>query len=133
MKLQLLSLFILLLVSVDGFSQIQNKELKKQSVYTDYVADDNGNRLSGITVEIRGKNISTKTNTNGIFKIKASIGDVIVLSKNGKIINTYTYNGSSQYRIEDNSGIYSKSIKNGVSEHSELSREESGALKRAMK
>jgi len=115
MKLQIISLFILLLMSVNGFSQIQNKELEKQSVYTDFVADENGNRLSGITVEIRGKNISAKTNTNGIFKIKANIGDEIVLSKNGKIINTYIYNGSSQYRIEDNSGIYSKSIKKSSS------------------
>jgi len=115
MKQQIISLVILLLVSVNGFSQIQKYEMEKQHLYTDFVADENGNRLAGITVSIRGKNISTRTNSNGIFKIKASIGDRIVLSKNGKIINTYIYNGSSQYRIEDNSGIYSKSIKKSSS------------------
>jgi len=115
MKQQIISLVILLLVSVNGFSQIQKDEMEKQHLYTDFVADENGNRLAGITVSIRGKNISTRTNSNGIFKIKASIGDRIVLSKNGKIINTYIYNGSSQYRIEDNSGIYSKSIKKSSS------------------
>jgi len=115
MKQKIISLVILLLVSVNGFSQIQKYEMEKQHLYTDFVADENGNRLAGITVSIRGKNISTRTNSNGIFKIKASIGDRIVLSKNGKIINTYIYNGSSQYRIEDNSGIYSKSIKKSSS------------------
>ena len=115
MKQQIITLVILLLVSVNGFSQIQKDAMEKQHLYTDFVADENGNRLAGITVSIRGKNISTRTNSNGIFKIKASIGDRIVLSKNGKIINTYIYNGSSQYRIEDNSGIYSKSIKKSSS------------------
>ena len=61
MKQQLISLFILLLISVNGFSQIQKNEMEKQNLYTDFVADENGNRLSGITVSIRGKNSSTKS------------------------------------------------------------------------
>jgi len=115
MKIRFILNVLFILVSFQMFSQVVEKTLINEQIYTDYVADDFGNRLSGITVKIRGKNRTTKTNYNGEFKIKASIGDVIILSKNGKIINTYIYNGSSQYNIEDKSGYYSKTAKKSVS------------------
>ncbi len=107
MKIKIIILFVVFTASFQSFAQVNETSAIKEQVYTDYVADDNGNRLSGITVRNREKGITTKTNRNGVFKIKASIGDVIVLSKNGILINSYVYNGSSHYEVEDNSGYFS--------------------------
>jgi len=107
MKIKIIIFFVVFTASFQSFSQVNEIPVLKEQVYTDYVSDDKGNRLSGITVKNREKGITTKTNSNGVFKIKASIGDVIVLSKNGSIINSYVYNGSSYYEVEDNSSYYS--------------------------
>ena len=110
MKLKYIAFFILFCFSMfSGAQEIENRKI--ENWYTDYVADENGNRLSGIQVQIQGSNLSVETNINGVFKIKASIGDIIVLSKNGVIINSYVYDGSHQYEIEDNSNISYKSVK----------------------
>lgn len=111
MRIKQIIFFVLLIVTWQSFSQV-NERVDAKQLYTDYVADENGNRLEDIIVSIRGENVFAKTNNNGVFKIYASIGDVIVLSKNGKTINSYVFDGSSQYKIEDNSGYYSKVSKN---------------------
>ena len=111
MKIRFVLNVLFILVSFQVFSQVVEKAGINEQIYSDYVADDFGNRLSGITVKIRGKNSIARTNYNGEFKIKASIGDVIILSKNGNIINSYVYDGSSQYNIEDKSGYYSRTSK----------------------
>lgn len=111
MKVRFILNILFILISFQVFSQVVEKAGINEQIYSDYVADDFGNRLSGITVKIRGKSSTARTNYNGEFKIKASIGDVIILSKNGDIINSYMYDGSSQYNIEDKSGYYSRTSK----------------------
>jgi tetratricopeptide (TPR) repeat protein/anti-sigma regulatory factor (Ser/Thr protein kinase) len=88
-----------------GLSQEQDELISREFYYSDFVADENGRRMAGITVRIVGKNISTKTNGNGEFTIEADLGDMIELSRNGKVITTYRYDGSPQYELEDNSGF----------------------------
>ena len=115
MRINIVLLFLFFLVTSQGFAQVNKAPQEREQIYMDYVADENGKRLSNITVKIRGKSISTKTNYNGEFQIKAAIGDVIVLSKNGSVINSYVYDGSSQYKVEDNSGYYSVKSKRSTS------------------
>ena len=94
--------------------QVHAQENKYKSTttnyYSDFVADEYGNRLEGIEVSVQGTSIVTKTNLNGEFKIKATIGDVIELRRNGVLINSYVYDGSGEYKIEDNSVSYSSKI-----------------------
>ena len=94
--------------------QVHAQENKGKSTttnyYSDFVADEYGNRLEGIEVSVQGTSIVTKTNLNGEFKIKATIGDVIELRRNGVLINSYVYDGSGEYKIEDNSVSYSSKI-----------------------
>ncbi len=115
MRIRISILFIIISTLFHGFSQEKEANTSKEFYYTDFVANENGNRLSGITVKIKGKSVSTKTNGNGEFTIKAEIGDIIELSKNGEVINSYRYDGSQQYEVEDKSGFFiSKSSSKGV-------------------
>ena len=74
-------------------------------MYSDKITDDSGTPLRGITVRVKGKGISTVTDINGEFTINAQIGDIIVLSKNGRIIDSYRYDGSLYYEVEDKSDV----------------------------
>ncbi len=94
--------FVFLFVTSVSFSQNEIDKLHQLHTYKDYVSDANGNRLQGIKVSVLGGD-SDITNRRGEFSVKAKIGDQIVLSKNGKKINSYVYDGSSQYEIEDRS------------------------------
>lgn len=102
------SIFLIGLLLVCFHSFAQEKEMKSKNVryYSDFVADENGNRLSGITIRIHGSGKTTKTNINGEFTIEAKQGDVIELSKDGVLINSYVYDGSNEYQIEDNSSSF---------------------------
>tara|TARA_R110001583_G_scaffold39260_1_gene125968 strand:- start:2126 stop:4273 length:2148 start_codon:yes stop_codon:yes gene_type:complete len=106
--------------SISGFSQNLQTKDKKEQLYSDYIADENGNRLSGITVQVRGKLASTITNVNGEFTIRAVLGDVIELSKYGEIINTYVYDGSSQYEVLDTSKLHSSISKKNATANFDL-------------
>ena len=88
-----------------GFAQENGEKISQEFYYSDFVADENGNHLQGVTLKIKGKSVSTKTDGNGECTIKAKIGDMIELSKNGKVINRYRYDGSHQYKVEDNSAF----------------------------
>ncbi|WP_111706274.1 histidine kinase [Lutibacter citreus] len=103
MKLKSILLLFLIVLTFHVNAQEKNN---KSNYYSDFVADENGNRLNDITVRVQGSNRTTKTNINGEFTIEAGEGDTIELSKNGVLINTYVYDGSSEYKIEDNSNRY---------------------------
>ena len=45
------------------------------------------------------------TDTNGEFTIKADLGDVIILSKDGRTIDTYRYDGSLNYEVKDEKNV----------------------------
>ena len=99
--------YILLLVFFSTITisnaQIDANKTRENGYYTDRITDVDGRPLSGITIKVRGKGGATKTNANGEFAIKAQLGDLIILSKDGKTIDTYRYNGSLNYEVKDES------------------------------
>jgi tetratricopeptide (TPR) repeat protein len=54
-------------------------------------------------VRVRGTGQSVLTNEIGEFTVNASAGDVLIISKDGKRINTVTLNNSNFYKINDKS------------------------------
>ncbi len=100
-----INIFIFLFwIAITGISaQISNEMQIPSKIYSDRITDQDGNPLSGIQVRVRGKAIYTMTDSNGEFSINAKNGDIIILSKNGRRINSYRLNGSIYYEVEDES------------------------------
>ncbi|MCK5678089.1 MAG: tetratricopeptide repeat protein, partial [Flavobacteriaceae bacterium] len=96
-------IFLFLIFTLGVNAQISNEVNTPNKLYSDRITNQDGNPLSGISIRVKGSNISTITNNNGEFIINAKNGDVIVLRKNGKIINSYRLNGSVYYEVEDKS------------------------------
>ena len=106
MKIKSILVLFLILVIAQIHAQEKTNKYSSVNYYSDFVADENGNRLKDIEVRVQGSNIVSITNVHGEFKIKAAIGDVIELRKDGFLINSYVYDGSSEYKVEDNSNRY---------------------------
>ena len=84
-------------------AQEKNERAVDKGYYSDRITDELGQPLQGITIRVRGKGITARTDSNGEFTIKADLGDIIVLSKNGRTIDTYRYDGRLRYEVEDES------------------------------
>jgi len=97
------TLILLFIFSLWSYSQEEIISSNQNGIYSDFVADQDGKRLEGITVRVRGKNSSDITDFNGEFSIRANKGDLIILSKNGTQINSYIYDGSLHYEVKDES------------------------------
>jgi tetratricopeptide (TPR) repeat protein len=97
----LILLFLFLTSALNA--QINDRINIPSRLYSDRITDDSGNALSGIQVRVKGKGIITYTDVNGEFKIAAKNGDIIVLSKNGKTINSYRLDGRVYYEVQDES------------------------------
>ncbi|MBT8385717.1 MAG: histidine kinase [Bacteroidia bacterium] len=96
--------FLLFAVIFEITGQISNEANLPYKVYSDRITDQAGVPLSGIHIRVKGTNISTITDANGQFMINAKNGDVIILSKYGKVINSYRLDGSNYYEVIDESG-----------------------------
>ena len=81
-------IFLFLIFTLGINAQISNDVNTPSKLYSDRITNQEGNPLSGISIRVKGTNFSTITNINGEFTINAKNGDVIVLRKNGKIINS---------------------------------------------
>ncbi len=101
-------IFLVFLLGSIFVIQAQNtsKVIGMQNSYSDRVTDEYGAPIEGVTVRVRGTNSSDITNANGEFTVVAKKGNLIILSKNGKRINSYVYTGASQYTISDESEIH---------------------------
>ena len=55
----------------------------QETVFTGKVKDGQGKALSGASVSIKGSKVKTQTNTDGLFSIKATIGNTLVVSFSG--------------------------------------------------
>ncbi len=96
-------IFLFLITSLGVNAQVSDEMRIPNKIYSDRITDQDGMPLSGIQVRVKGKAISTITNSNGEFSINAKNGDIIILSKNGRRINSYRLNGSIYYEVEDES------------------------------
>ena len=100
-----IALLLFLFLSMTLMAQEKNRISTPNRIYSDRITDEFGKPLSGIQIRVKGTNFRTYTDANGEFSINAKNGDVIVLSKNGKIINSYRLDGSIYYEVEDNSNM----------------------------
>ncbi len=129
MKQLFFLLFALYLLTTNGFAQNKNSQTYPIKIYSDFVADESGNRLHGITVKVLGGD-SDITDMNGEFSVKAKIGDKITLYRDGKKMNSYIYDGSLQYEIEDQSEkLNTRSIKKESLKRKKKSKKFSNASK----
>lgn len=87
---------------------VQKMQIKKQvakatsvvAVITGRITDAQGNPLSGVTINIKGKNRQGAiTNDEGIFTINAEKGDVLLISYVGFTSQEYTVENSSSVTI----------------------------------
>ena len=102
-KFQILLFIFLSTIIVNA--QGQERKAEESGYYSDRITDVDGQPLSGIMVRVRGKGVSVKTDINGEFTIKADLGDIIILSKNGRTIDTYRYDGSLNYKVNDEADV----------------------------
>lgn len=106
MKRQFYIVGILIFAAFSFLNAQENERIAlPNKIYSDRVTDESGTPLSGLTVRVKRKKLRTTTNENGEFSINATNGDIIELSKNGKIINTYRLTGSIYYEVQDESGV----------------------------
>lgn len=62
----------------------------QEANFTGKVKDEQGKALSGATISIKGSKVKTQTNISGLFSIKATIGDMLVVSFSGFSNQSYT-------------------------------------------
>ena len=79
MNLSLKKIVLMLLVAfINTMIFAQTKKITGK-----IVADDDGKALTGVTITVKGKAISTQSNPDGEFAIDAAIGDVLVFTSVG--------------------------------------------------
>ena len=61
----------------------QESPKQQHHIYTDYIEDDKGKRLQGITVKVLGGDQDV-TDYNGEFSLRAKIGDRVTLYRDEK-------------------------------------------------
>ncbi len=115
-------LFLFLLLVIPLFAQDESRIIVPNKIYSDRVTDEFGKPLSGIQVRVKGKSARAYTNTNGEFSINAKNGDIIVLSKNGIIINSYRLDGSIYYEVEDKDNVIQEKRKRQFTSDSRVSK-----------
>jgi iron complex outermembrane receptor protein len=72
----------------------------QETNFTGKVKDEQGKPLSGATLSIKGSQVKTQTNTNGLFSIKATIGNILVVSFSGFSNQSYTLKDSNPIDIQ---------------------------------
>ena len=72
----------------------------QETNFTGKVKDEQGKALSGASLSIKGSKVKTLTNTNGEFSIKATIGNILVVSFSGFSNQSYTLKDSNPIDIQ---------------------------------
>ncbi|MGN7786655.1 SusC/RagA family TonB-linked outer membrane protein [Niabella sp. 22666] len=90
-------LFSALLVIILVLSELS--AIAQQSQVSGSVTDDKGIALPSVTVSVKGKGISTKTNEDGHFTIAARNNDVLVFSAVSYITQEVTVTNVTNYEI----------------------------------
>ena len=72
----------------------------QETNFTGKVKDEQGKPLSGASLSIKGSQVKTQTNTNGLFSIKATIGNILVVSFSGFSNQSVTLKDSNPIDIQ---------------------------------
>lgn len=97
-------IFLFWIIPFGVNAQVINEQATIPSeLYSDRVVDEDGTPLNGIRIRVKGTGITAYTDQNGEFSINAKNGDVIILSREGRIINSYKLDGSVYYEVQDKS------------------------------
>ena len=72
----------------------------QEANFTGKVKDEQGKALSGASLSIKGSKVKTLTNTNGEFSIKATIGNILVVSFSGFSNQSYTLKDNNPIDIQ---------------------------------
>ena len=72
----------------------------QETIFTGKVKDGQGKALSGATISIKGSKVKTQTNTDGLFSIKAIIGNTLVVSFSGFSNQSYTLKNTNPIDIQ---------------------------------
>ena len=72
----------------------------QETIFTGKVKDGQGKALSGATLSIKGSKVKTQTNTDGLFSIKAIIGNTLVVSFSGFSNQSYTLKNTNPIDIQ---------------------------------
>ena len=72
----------------------------QETNFTGKVKDEQGKPLSGASLSIKGSKVKTLTNTNGEFSIKATIGNILVVSFSGFSNQSYTLKDNNPIDIQ---------------------------------
>src|SRR5690606_15456469 len=81
----------------DGIDVILNQV--QDDVITGTVSDSGG-PIPGVAVSIKGKNVSTVTDENGVYSIEATIGDILVFNYPGYETVEITIEGQTLIDVE---------------------------------
>src|SRR5690606_18321242 len=81
--------FFLLTAYVNAENNFVESEIIRQSSFKGKVVDENNLPLIGVSASVKGKSISTMTNAEGEFSLRAAVGDVVVFSYMG--FETFEY------------------------------------------
>src|SRR5690606_28479739 len=84
-------------VQGDGIDVILNQV--QDDVITGTVSDSGG-PIPGVAVSIKGKNVSTVTDENGVYSIEATIGDILVFNYPGYETVEITIEGQTLIDVE---------------------------------
>lgn len=81
-----------ILLSESGWSQTQRISGK-------VLSDEDGKPMTGVSVTIKGKNLGTQTNREGLFVIDATVGDVLVFSNTGFLPQEVVVGPDASYQL----------------------------------
>src|SRR5450631_1018223 len=81
-----------LLMSFSAFAQVKK-------ITGTLISSDDNKKLSGVSIQVKGKGAGTSTNDNGEFTIEAQNGDTLLFTYVGYEKSEYALNGENNIEI----------------------------------
>ena len=88
---------ILMIMAMMATAFISNGQ---ETNFTGKVKDEQGKPLAGASISIKGSKVKTQTSNNGAFSIKATIGNILVVSFSGFSNQSYTLKDNNPIDIQ---------------------------------
>jgi len=84
----------------NAWAQDTPTNVSSNQIYSDRITDEYGTPMAGVKVAVRNKSLHAYSDINGEFSIHATVGDMIVLTKDGEEIGSYRLDGSVEYKVD---------------------------------